>query len=366
MRPFVARAFLVSASLCAITLPRAQAHLGRSSGVVETVYVPSVLTVPTTYYASTSYYVPTTYSVLTPTVYTSSVLTPTTYYVEPTAYLVGTSYQTTSLAVRRRLAARPFYTTTSSYYVDLTPTTYYATTYWPTTTTLDLPSLTPTSYTCDPCAVPSATTTSSVQVAPQAGGNKKGAAKAPPVAIESEPGGRGTGAGNTSPAPSGAEPGSTGAEPPFEFPTPVTPTPEKPGSAGAETPVSPPPPAEGGVSAPPEPIERQSYKPTPTVMRPRASSLAPGALRGEVVSGSDNQPQARVKVVFSDLRQRYKDREATSNEQGYFEVVLPDGDWAVQIAETDGKTTPYGTITSAGGRFLDDSNRQVSSLRINH
>jgi len=45
---------------------------------------------------------------------------------------------------------------------------------------------------------------------------------------------------------------------------------------------------------------------------------------------------------------------------------LPNGDWAVNIVEPDGKQTSFGTITVTSGRFFDQQDRPISSIRINH
>lgn len=332
--------------------PAALANHGRDRvvEVLPTAYVPTVLAAPTTSYVTTSYYVPTTTSrTLYPTVYGTSVLRPS-YYVEPTAYVVPTAFP----ARWRRSAWRPVYTTSRTAYYDLTPTAYTWTTYWPTTTTLDLPVLvSPTAYAAaDDCyvepaaavAAPAAPTRGASPAQDQA---RSGGAR-PPASLDSEPRRGGAGAA-----------GRGAAEPGFE--TPTSPVPDKDlGPNDAQ-------------DFPQIPLPGSEADGTRTSLRPAATDLAArpglaplGALRGAVVSGVGREPRPGARVIFSDARSRFDDREATSDADGLFEVYLPDGDWRVSVEDADGKMTPYGSVTVASGRFFDERGRAVSSLRLHN
>jgi hypothetical protein len=331
--------------------------LGASTAAAdEIVYLPTVLSVPArTSYVTTGYLSPAT-TLYSPTLYYPTSYLGSAYY--PTSYVSTAYYRPRGLFSRWR----PIYSTTAATYYDLTPTVYYPTSYatiYPTTTSVTSPLVATSSVLYDPCVLPSSAsvvgTPTVVSNSSRSGSGTGGTTQTPPRSVQSEP--RGNGETGT-----GGERGV--AEPPFDFES--TPTPERSGSGnppdrGLGTPL-------GGDSARngQGDSSRTAYRPAPTEMRPSTTALAPNALRGEVVSGTDARAQGNVKVVFSDLQQRYKDREKTSDAQGRFDVVLPSGDWAVSVVESDGKTTPYGTITSAGGRFYDERDRLVSSLRINH
>ncbi len=373
----VPRAPIIAAFLLALTssVPTARAFNGHHQNVevIPTVYAPTVLTAPSTSYVTTSYYVPTSYSsVLYPTVYSSSILTPT-YYVEPTAYVVPTTYRSRW----RRSASRPIYTTSQNYYYDLTPTSYAWTTYWPTTTTLDVPVVvSPTSLVAtDDCYVQPASNTTTAPPAPPAGSSRQsnpatsgGVNAVPPATLQSRP----TNGGSNESAP--MEPGgqaptsppvgtTPGVEPGFEFP--AQPAPEKGATPldGQSIPL-PAPGTETGVA--PGSETRSAYRPAPTDMAPRPTLPTLGSLRGSVIATKTRQPEAGVRVVFTDARQRFGDRQTTSDTAGLFEVTLPEGDWRVSVENADGTLTPYGNLTVASGRFYDERGRIVSSLRLHH
>ncbi|HEU5118026.1 MAG TPA: hypothetical protein VFT74_15485 [Isosphaeraceae bacterium] len=332
---------------------------GHHRDYYATAYTPSVLAVPTSY-VSTSYLVPSSYvDVLYPTIYSTPVLSPTVY-AQPTAYVV----------TGRRTVGRPIYTRTSSVFYDLNPTIYRPTAYYlPTTTTYDVPLLSSTSLTySDDCVV---TTSAPVSSAPAASAPNRSQSQSavPPSNLQSTPRSNRTAApagdagypeGPAAPAedlfntapPAGASP----VEPP------LTPTPEKDNGG-----ISAPPGA--GLNSPPlgDEYRHTANKPVPTVFNPQTSNLAPGALRGEVVSRDSRTPLAGVTIVFTDLQRNYADKQVTTDASGHFEVLLPNADWSVAIAETDNQpNTQYGRITSTGGRFYDSFDRAISSLRLNH
>lgn len=381
----IPRAPLIAAILLALAGVAPTAHAfnghGRGLGVIPTVYEPTVLAVPTTSYVTTSYYTPASYSsVLYPTVYTSSILTPT-YYVEPTSYVVPTVFRSRW----RRAASRPIYTTSRSYYYDLTPTSYAWSTYWPTTTTLDVPLVvSPTMLaSTEDCYVDQASAvitspSSAINPAPRSNTSPRsnpapseGVNPRPPLNLESRP----TNGGSAEPTPiipDGPAPAAppaadatSGLEPGLDFRG--EPIPEKgvePAGDQALPPISPP----GGPELGPDASgsTRSSYRPAPTEMAPRPALPALGALRGSVISTTALKPEAGVRVVFADSRGRYGDRETASDAEGRFEVSLPDGDWRVSVEGADGKLTPYGNVTVASGRFYDERGRVVSSLRLHH
>lgn len=353
-----------------LTVSPALANGHFRSNYVGTSYVTSSLLVPTSYVTS-SYLVPSSYvDVLYPTIYSSPVLSPTVY--SPTAYVVTS----------RRSVGRPIYTRTSSLYYDLAPTTYvsryvpttYVSRYVPTTTSYELPLLSPTSMSyADDCVVTTSAPVSSAPPAISAPSQAQGSASAPPSNLQSTPrnetagpnGGYPDRSGpaapaedlfNTAPAP----PAGSGAGP---VEPPLTPTPEK-GNGGLAVP-----PPGAGIASPPlgDEYGRTANKPAPTEFNPQSSNLAPGALRGDVVSRDSKTPLAGVTVVFTDLQRNYADKQVTTDASGHFEVLLPNADWSIAIAGTDDKpNTQYGRITSTGGRFYDSFDRAISSLRLNH
>jgi hypothetical protein len=329
--------------------------------VIQTVYYPTSWYTPVVWYSTPRVYVPTAYRVVAPTTVTRTAwtptyyLTPTAYYYTPTSYYVETYRQG---LLGRWYRQRPIYTTARTYYYDLAPTSYV--TYWPTSWSVPLAT---TSALYDPCATPVSEVPLEEPSTTQTSARKAAASGATPKSIQSQS----RGVPGTPPA-GGTEQQGQPDEPP------LSPVPDRSGSAGtdqaaATSSQAAPAPRPGEVDVPGlsgETERRTAYRPRPTELSPLESQLAPNALRGEVVSGADAKPQANVRVVFSDARQTFKDRERVTDDQGRFEVVLPNGDWTVSVAETDGRLTPFGTITSAGGRFYDDRDRVVSSLRLNH
>lgn len=353
--------------------------------ILETVYLPTTAVVPTSVLVPTTSYVTTAATVpstVLPGVYATSysttasyaVLRPASVVVEPTTYVLQpTVYEAPrGLGARlRRWANRPAWGETVL--VDPVPT-YLATSYWPTTTTLDVPVLSATTIAVeDPCAISTTTVAPSVpaethsrgaapvnppasQAAPVNPATPETRTSRPPAQIDSTPSnGGGTPSGvPVSPAPAGSTPAGTNGsgEPTFEFPQ--TPAPEKA--------------PDGGLQTPPTDTEtsRTVFRPMATELNARPALAGLGAIRGEVVSATSRAAQAKVRVVFSDVQRTYADKGAETDANGRFEVALPNGDWTVNVVESDGKLTPYGQITASNGRFFDERGRAVASLRLNH
>jgi hypothetical protein len=327
----------------------------RSSSAVDVVYYPTTwysptgwvssraVYVPTSAYVTTGAYWPTTYattSYVTPSVYTPTYYSPT-YYYSPTSYYVETAYRPRLLD--RIFAQRPVYNT-SSYYLDLTPTSYL--TYSPTSWAV------PTVSTFDPCATTSDSFVSggASNVAPTAAtGSKAGSNGAtPPRAVQSQPKANGN---NGNESTGGAESDRPG-EPSLDFERLSRPLPED-GAGNQGTPNT-----DGST-------QRTSLRPRPTELSAKPTGISPSALQGEVVSATDGKPVASVRLVFTDARATYRDRQKTTDAQGRFDVILPNGDWDVSVADASGKLVPYGSITSANGRFYGADDRVISSLRLN-
>jgi hypothetical protein len=306
-----------------------------------------------------------------PTLYSTSTLVPTAYVaprvIEPTVYLESpVVYESTGYVVEARrpgLLDRLFGGLgRRSYEYDLVPTAYVETVpvvarpttflsptrYLPTATIIERPVIE-----VDPCAVPTAAVRTAAQgsatASPQGaaprpydgtgaglgGGDSRGRANEPELDYKAAGANRANGSPSDG---SGSEKSSPAASPPLDEP--------------------PAPLLDGATS-------RSAYRPAATELRAQTDSPAAGALRGVVVNAS-GQPKADVRVVFTDVRQTYRDRERVTDASGRFEVVLPNGDWTVNVQESDGRLTPFGVVTAAGGRFLDDRDRIVSSLRLNH
>jgi hypothetical protein len=331
--------------------------MGAGAQVVEC--CDTVVAVPTSYvatsYVATSFAVPTVRStVLRPVIAAEApvVYESTSYVVERPrrgllSGLFGPRYRETAYYTQAAYVPTAYVPTTyvPTTYEVVAPTTYTTsyvptslTTYWPTTVTLDAP-VVPTVY-VDPCL--GSTVAASAIPTRQVTGSPQGSAVSPPKNVQSRPSGSGTD--------SSRGVGGSLNEPPYEFPSNATP--EK---------------TESGVLAPiDDGTGRTSFRPRATDLTRQTSGTALGALRGEVVSATDGKPQPNVRVVFSDLRNTFKDRERQTDATGRFDLMLPNGDWAVSVAELDGKMTPYGSITATSGRFFDERDRLVSSLRINH
>ena len=321
---------------------------------------------------ATSYVVPTTQTTVLRPVMT--VETPVVY--EPTAYVVDRPNRGLFSGLFRP-RPRPISFVETSYIpptYDVVTPTYFATSYVPTTMTLDSSVVETTFVSTDPCGVPSNSTVSNggstvshssqgesrptptqQQVTPA----PRPTVTSPPKNVQSRSASESAGAAASPPPSDGSTRASTELnEPAYEFP--ASPRPEK---GVTEPPV----PTGEGVTTPIDDLNsRSSFKPKPTDLDRQASSGSLGALRGQVITRENGKAESKVRVVFSDLRNTFKDRERETDANGRFEVLLPNGDWAVNVVEEDGKQTSYGSITASSGRFFDQKDRPVSSIRINH
>lgn len=394
----------------------------RAQTYVERVYVPtstSILVEPT------SYYVPTSSVVYAPTsaVYaTTSVLRPTSYYV-PTRYvasssILSTSYYVPSSYVVQRtgflgLGRTSYYVPSSSirstsYYVPTSATFYRPTRYYlPTTTTLAFPTLSSATVCCDsqPVAVydapvvservissdeglemqeipPSASARSSANSGSSA--SPSGASSEPALnsnVLRSQPTN-----GTSQPATPPAAPESSGlSQPPAQEPDPV---PAPPASEVVPPPVTPgelPPPVvapaapsdlPGVAPAAPELINPSAVNGVPDFQEARRPALrdedvrrvetARSTLIGRVISAVSGKPESGVAVVVTDFQKRFRDRLATTDANGEFEVVLPEGDWTVSVPRVSGGGQNIErSVTVGGGLITDDQNREVTRLTIN-
>jgi hypothetical protein len=307
-----------------VALPAVPVEAGRYD-VVETIYTsPSVLALPTTYVA--------------PTVYTpTSVLRTTGYYLAPTAYVVP-SYTETTYVVPRRLARRGL-VATSRVYETVVPTTYYL----PTVTELPLISTSATVY-CEP--VPACVT-----------------APVPPASAASTP--RRNGGSQFNPDE------STAGETPLLDNRVLPSTPRdgaagngagvvKPGGGAAETPPPAAPAPEDDKLLPGNPPGEGRHE----VQRPAFDNRAATRSRlvGRVISAVDNKPVRGVRVIVSDRVGRFVSKTPTTDDDGRFTVVLPDGDWSVQVPTADRKGFFDQNITASGGTITDDKDQVVPSL----
>jgi hypothetical protein len=356
-----------SALALALAIPAAPALAYNGHGVgdsyLETVYAPTVYAVPTSYTAAR--YVPSSFvDVLYPTVYSAPYVS-TSYVVEPTAYSPTRYTRTRAL----RSAWRPYYATSWSYTPTVLSSSYWATSY-------DIPVVaTSASYAYgDPCCAGSTTVlappSNGSSVPPlntntNAGTNAgaSGTSSPLPKSLTNEPAGGRQGA----PAEAADEMGGVGqGEAPLEFPE--TPVPDNGG--GLAPPTSPPATGTGQPGAGTDNFgpqaSRSAYRPIPTDLRASTSMAPVGTMRGVVlatVAGAE-APRPSAKVVFQDLKQTYTDTTADTDAAGQFEVLLPNGDWRVNLEDANGKLTPFGNIRVVNGRFYDERGRTVTSLRL--
>lgn len=345
------------------------AGLAHSDELIQTSYGDYYVPTGYTYVAPTSYsyVVPSSYSYVAPTSY--SYVTPSSYsYVLPASYattaytylptsyaaVTPTYYETTYYrrpGLLRRLASRPVIETTRTYRYDVLPTTYYA----PTTITYDAPVMPrATGYVvCDEAAVP---------FNPPPAANGGAAAAETSKSITSTP------KSKEHVEPPYKEPAEEKAKPEKKATIPPDPAPEKEAPPGGTL--------DPGNSPPPNPgdpkDDRKAFRPKFTEIKPKvgATSSQP-MLRGEVVSGLSGEGKEGLRVVFSDLKQRFPDREKTTDAKGVFEVFLPNGGWSVRVidpkaTDTKASTKEYGQITATEGRYLDDSDAPVYGLRLSY
>lgn len=336
------RCLLLGIACAALAAPRA----GRAE-YQDVVYYPTTWYYPTGWSVTGSTYVPTTtrYYLTGATYVPTSYVVPSTY--TPTRY-VETVYQEPR-GLSRLFGPRQWTSTSWSYY-GLTPTSYVSVA--PTTYRLTPTRYVPTAYVTDPCdtVVGSADATvdpNATSATRQNSGTTGGGT--PPRAVQSTPkngSNSNQGAGDNSSVPQ---------EPGFDDTRPGGPVPDEPTGGGLQTPTG----------SQDNSVQRSAMRPRPTELNPQTNSVPVNALRGEVAAATDGKPVPSVRVVFSDARQTYRDRATTTDVNGRFHVVLPNGDWTVAIEDATGKLTPYGNITSTNGRFLDEGDRVVSSLRLN-
>lgn len=259
-------------------------------------------------YEPTAYYLPTRYVATESYVPTSYVLSSSAYVV-PTTYVAPTSY-----VVRR-------YQPTVTY----RPTTYYL------STGLDVPLVTTraSSACCDPAPPACETASGAVVERPLP----------PPV--------------SGSPRSSGgvSNPDATSGGTPLLDPGVLNSTPRNGGATDTEKPLVPEP-TDTGV---PPVSSRDALKPPVS---------ARGALQGKVLSAATGKPEKGVEVTFANAVGRFRDRNATTDDQGRFSVVLPEGDWTVKVARDSGGTIDR-DLTVAGGLVTDEKDRPVAALTIN-
>jgi hypothetical protein len=282
--------------------------------LADTVYV----------YEPTAYYVPSRYVATGSYIPTSYVLS-TTSYVVPTSFVVPTSY-----VVRR-------YRPTVTY----APTTYYL------PTTLNIPLLTSTAAAvacCDPAPTICDTVAPAVdRPVPAPASASAGSATNPDAS-----------GGGSAPALDPNVLNSTprgGTRPGQGTPQSGTTTPSE---TDTTAPLVPPPADNGSPPIVPPAGSRDALKPLPP---------ARGTLSGRVLSETSGQPEKGVEVTFANAVGRFRDRTATTDDQGRFSVVLPEGDWTVKVARDGGGTFDQ-DVTIAGGLITDEKDRAVSSLTI--
>ncbi len=377
LAPRVAAASATLLALLGLSIGTAQ-----GDGVIETIYVdPTAYVVPSTYLTSSSlvstgaayviptsaayviptsasYVVPTSYSYVLPAAYETTAYTylPTSssYYV-PSAYTTS-YYRRPGLFRRRR--GRAWVETSRTYAYDATPTVYYQ----PTTISYDAPILSTglmIASGCNESPVPFER--------PQPVNNGNGAAEGGSGGITSQPKYPQEPTYNESSAEKAKAATKDTAK-------------EKAAASPPDNPVAPLRDADGagGLSDPPkelpkatDPQDRGAFRPKATELKARAAGTASlNVLRGEVVSGLLGKKEAGLQVVFSDLKGTYPDRVKTTDDVGAFEVFLPNGSWSIKVVDPKAiagtKPKEYGEVTSTAGRYLDDQDGPIYSLRLNH
>jgi hypothetical protein len=88
-------------------------------------------------------------------------------------------------------------------------------------------------------------------------------------------------------------------------------------------------------------------------------------LDGKVASALSGKPESAVPVTLVPNSNLFRNRVATTDDQGRFNVLLTDGDWTVQVPRPDGKGTIDRLITVSGGLVTDDQDREITSLTVN-
>jgi hypothetical protein len=113
-------------------------------------------------------------------------------------------------------------------------------------------------------------------------------------------------------------------------------------------------------------VQRPAFKNQDLNLSRPKHDLTSALLRGRIISGKTSEPEAGVKVTFSNEGGRFRNRTFTSNAQGLFDVpALPDGDWTVEVEDVTGKAVPYATLTVSAGKVTDDRGVEWSTLTLN-
>lgn len=422
MPPRVSRAVLLSAILL-FPIGRAPADT-----IIERVYVPttSVVEVPTYTTTSATVYVPRTYTttstVLRPTTYT---LSPTAYivptssvvrtsYVVPTRYIVPTSYVAPTTYVTRRYVPT----------VSLIPTSVSTL----LRTSAEVPlccdsAPVVTTVAADPCE----TGTRTVIEAPLSDGATRG--ESVPADEPIDPPSTPNGALRSGPSDpvvnpdadstrTGEAPGldpktlqstprSQPANPPtppaapaaseLDIPAPLSDVPppstpvvepntpevpladEPPAPAPAAVPATPPhdpaPPLSTPAGTPGGAATADHSAMRPALSRNAGETPSPrtgvgtgtrSMLQGRVVSAATGAPEKGLNVVISSAVGRFRDRTVTTDNDGRFTAVLPEGDWTVRVPVAGASSADsVWPITVAGGLITDDQDREIATLTIN-
>lgn len=364
---------LAAVMMLALGVPEASAYPGFGRRAYETVYVPSTASI---LLEPTAYYLPTSYFDYTPTVYTSTTYLPSSYVVRPTSYLVSpTTYirPTTYYSPTRYVVRRPLVTTSSS----IVERAYYV----PTVTTLDLPLIRTSSSLSLCCDDPISSGSLGTVISDEPVYDRP--AETPDLDTNTDiPAPASTPSGSQQPA-SGEpplDPGVIRSEP--RQPSTVRPTDSPPAAAQPVTPlgepdlplvdpsdINPPlPPPADEIPLGPGETDSGSERTTlrPTFSRPLAEARS--GLLGKIVSAVTGEPEAGVTVTLTSPSDRFRARTATTDANGTFSVILPEGDWTVTIpkpGEAAGASTIDRFITVSGGVITDDQNREVTLMTIN-
>ena len=365
----------------------------QGDGVIETYYASPVTYVAPARYVATSqvvstgdtFVVPTGYSYVLPASYAASAYSTvpavSSYDYAPATY-VSARYRRRGLL--RRVFNRPVIETSRTYAYDVTPTVMYQ----PTTITYDAPATVASGYYATACqesavafrppgpvpgnAVPadgpgaSGTITSTAKRPEEQNYYGKDAPRSKDAAkevVRDVP---------KDPAKDATKDGGAAASPPSAPAAPV----RDPDGSGSGTggmadpdPLIPPRDVPKGADS----VSTRNFRFPATVLRARDTAPAVNVLRGQVVlatQGLADKPVPQVRVVFVDAKNRFPDRIRMTDAKGAFEVFLPDGGWNIQI---DDPAAPAGTkprvftqITSASGRYFDDQDSPIYSVRINY
>lgn len=316
--------------------------------VSETVYTPtsSILATPTAYVIPTSL----SYSGLQTVRYT-----PTSYYLTESAYVLPRRYyRPTAYYMPRSYYLPRTYVTRSVLDYAVTPTSYYL----PTTVSMPLVTTSASSLCCD--VQPACdSVTSPAPIAQSASETNNGSVNFNPDANgeDNTPSLNGTNkviqSSPKAAAPAAPKDSSVGTPPEATTPAPAAPAEVNPTVPTAPVPEDP-------LGIPPtadlqHEVRRPVYR----------ASTARSTLLGKIVSATDGKPEKGVTVTLTDARGRFKDKTKVTGDDGTFSVVLPEGDWSVQVPSTDGKTVLERPITVSGGLITDDKDTAVSMLTFN-